>query len=433
MVAQNFLYSIPDYINENFYSKEIKIDVEDNAFVMRNLVSRVKKGYIDATIRFEFDRWIFYSVLVNVKTRGSTLVPAKFIMPNMQFEGDAACDLIIDVILAEGVTLRGSIFAQDIDGTFSLFSGTEEEIPQNTNYFYTKVDLDMLVGQHGRVFFPNKENPVLKALINPQTKIRLKLDSETDFFELNGDLILRGGSIVALGRTFYLREGRLLFNDKQGTLDPLITVRAEMRETDSEGDNVKIFLTAENQKLSAFSPSFSSSPAKSESEIMALLGQIVIPEDTDSIRDFGINVLAGGLNYVAQTTAVKEVEDRLRDLFKFDIFSLRTTILQNALLVGLNNNNNSATIGNYLDNSSVYIGKYFGNAMYLDALLHFDYNASLVETGRSITGLSLEPEIGFELDSPFALIRWSLSPSIGNINNFWIPDVSVGFSWKLMF
>ena len=314
-----------------------------------------------------------------------------------------------------------------------MFSGTEEEIPQNTNYFYTKVDLDMLVGQHGRVFFPNKENPVLKALINPQTKIRLKLDSETDFFELNGDLILRGGSIVALGRTFYLREGRLLFNDKQGTLDPLITVRAEMRETDSEGDNVKIFLTAENQKLSAFSPSFSSSPAKSESEIMALLGQIVIPEDTDSIRDFGINVLAGGLNYVAQTTAVKEVEDRLRDLFKFDIFSLRTTILQNALLVGLNNNNNSATIGNYLDNSSVYIGKYFGNAMYLDALLHFDYNASLVETGRSITGLSLEPEIGFELDSPFALIRWSLSPSIGNINNFWIPDVSVGFSWKLMF
>lgn len=433
LVAQNLWYSIPDYLNENFYSKEIKIDVEDNAFVMRNLVSRVKNGYIDASIRFEFDRWTFYSVLVDVKTRGSTLVPAKFIMPNMQFEGDAACDLEIDVILAEGVTIRGSIFAQDIDGTFSLFSGTDEYAPQNVNYFYTKVDLDMLVGQHGRVFFPNKENPVLKALINPQTKIRLKLDSETDYFELNGDLVLRGGSIVALGRTFYLREGRLLFNEKQGALDPLITVRAEMRETDSEGDNVKIILTAENQKLSAFSPSFSSSPAKSESEIMALLGQIVIPEDTDSIRDFGINVLAGGLNYVAQTTAVKEVEDRLRDLFKFDIFSLRTTILQNALLVGLNNDNNNVTIGNYLDNSSVYIGKYFGNAMYLDALLHFDYNASLIESGRSLTGLSLEPELGFELDSPFALIRWSLSPTIGNMNNFWIPDVSVGFSWKLSF
>lgn len=433
LIAQDLLYSIPDYINENFYSKNIKIDVEDNAFVMNNLVSRAKKGYIDASIRFEFDRWALYSVLVDVKTRGSTLIPAKFVMPIMHFEGDAACDLSIDVILAEGVTIRGSIFAQDIDGTFSLFSGNDDETPQNTNYFYTKVDLDMLVGQHGKVFFPNKENPVLKALINPQTKIRLKIDSETDYFELNGDLVLRGGSIVALGRTFYLREGRLLFNEKQGALDPLITVRAEMRETDSEGDNVKIFLTAENQKLSAFSPSFSSSPAKSESEIMALLGQIVIPEDTDSIRDFGINVLAGGLNYVAQTTAVKEVEDRLRDLFKFDIFSLRTTILQNALLVGFNNNNNNVTIGNYLDNSSVYIGKYFGNAMYLDALLHFDYNASLVESGRSLTGLSLEPEFGFELDSPFALIRWSLSPSIGNINNFWIPDVSVGFSWKFMF
>ena len=75
--------------------------------------------------------------------------------------------------------------------------------------------------------------------------------------------------------------------------------------------NVKIILSADNQKLSMFSPSFSSTPAKSEAEIMALLGQIVISEETDSIRDFGINVLAGGLNYVAQATAVKELEDEL--------------------------------------------------------------------------------------------------------------------------
>ena len=107
--------------------------------------------------------------------------------------------------------------------------------------------------------------------------------------------------------------------------------------------------------------------------------------------------------------------------------------MQNALLVGLNSENNNVTIGNYLDNSSVYIGKYFGNAMYLDALLHFDYNASLVESGRSLIGLSFEPEIGFELDSPFALIRWSLSPNVNSLNNFWIPDVSVGLSWKLLF
>ncbi len=433
LVAQDFLYSIPAYIKENFYSKQIKIDVEDNAFVINNLVSRSKKGYIDATIRFDFDRWSLYSVSVDVKTRGSTLIPAKFIMPNMQFEGDAACDLNIDVILSEGVTLRGSIFAQDIDGTFSLFSGNDESNNAAESFFYTKIDLDMLIGQHGRVFFPNKENPVLKALINPQTKIRLKLDSETDFFELTGDLVFRGGSIVALGRTFYLREGRLVLGEVQGNFDPTITVRAEMRETDSEGDTVRIYLSATNQKLSMFSPTFSSSPPKSESEIMALLGQFVISEDTTSIRDLGVNILAGGLNYVAQSTAVKELEDRLRDLFKFDIFSLRTTILQNALLVGLNNDNNNVTIGNYLDNSSVYIGKYFGNAMYLDALLHFDYNASLVESGRSLTGLSFEPEFGFELDSPFALIRWSLSPNIGSMNNFWIPDVSVGLSWKILF
>lgn len=433
LIAENFLFSVPDYVNENLYSKQITIDVEENAFVINNLAARTKKGYVDATIRFEFDRWALYEVIVDVSTRGSNLVSGKFIMPTMQFEGDVALDLNIDVLLSDGVTVKGSIFGQDVDGILTLFSGNDDEIPVADNYFYTKVDLDMLVGQHGQVFFPNKENPVLKALINPQTKIKVKLDSETDYFDLTGDLVLRGGSVVALDRTFYLREGRLILNTTQGIIDPIITIRAEMRETDSEGDTVKIYLTANNQKLSMFSPTFSSSPPKSETEIMTLLGQIVISEDTTSLRDFGVNILAGGLNYVAQSTAVKEVEDRLRDLFKFDIFSLRTTILQNALLVGLNNDNNNVTIGNYLDNSSVYIGKYFGNAMYLDALLHFDYNASLVESGRSLTGLSFEPEFGFELDSPFALIRWSLSPNISNINNFWIPDVSVGFSWKLLF
>lgn len=433
LIAQDLLFSVPNYVNENLFSKQIKIDVEDNAFVINNLVARGKKGYVDATIRFDFDRWSLYEVEVDVNTRGSTLVPGKFIMSIMQFEGNVALDLNIDVILSEGVTVTGSIFGQDVDGILTPFSGNDEEAPVEESFFYTKVDLDMLLGQHGQVFFPNKESPMLKALINPQTKIKVKLDSETDYFDISGDLVFRGGSVIALDRTFYLREGRLVLSTTQGTFDPIITLRAEMRETDSEGDTVKIYLTATNQKLSMFSPTFTSSPPKSETEIMTLLGQIVLPEDTSSFRDLGVSLLAGGLNYVAQSTAVKEVEDRLRDLFKFDIFSLRTNILQNALIVGLNNENNNVTIGNYLDNSSVYIGKYFGNAMYLDALLHFDYNASLVESGRSLTGLSFEPEFGFELDSPFALIRWSLSPNISNMNNFWIPDVSVGFSWKLLF
>ena len=432
LIVQDLLFSVPNFLNENLYAKQIKIAVEDDAFVLNNLVCRAKKGYVDASIRFDFDRWALYSVKVDVKTRGSTLVPGKFNMSFMQYEGDAACDLNIFVILSEGLSVQGSIFAQDVDGTFSLFTGNDDS-NNKESYFYTKVDLEMLVGQHGEVFFPSRDNPVLKALINPQTKIKVKLDSETDYFDLTGDLVFRGGSVVALDRTFYLREGRLVLNSAQGSFDPTITVRAELRETDTEGDTVRIYLTANNQKLSMFSPTFTSSPPKSETEILTLLGQIVISDDTSSLRDLGVNLLAGGLNYVAQSTAVKEVEDRLRDLFKFDIFSLRTTILQNALLVGLNNENNNVTIGNYLDNSSVYIGKYFGNAMYLDALLHFDYNASLVESGRSLGGLSFEPEIGFELDSPFALIRWSLSPNIGSLNNFWIPDVSVGLSWKLQF
>lgn len=430
--CKNLKFTSPGFIKEPFTVKDITFTANENIISANNFVCKTKKGYVDAFLQFEFDQWSLYSVDLNIKTRKDNLVAAKFSMTNMEFEGDAACDLKINTILSEGVEVTGSVFAENAAGTLTLFSKQSDSTSSN-NYFSTKLDLSVLIGQHGQVQFPNKENPILRALINPQTNISVKMDTDNNFFELNGDLVLRGGEVVALGRTFYLREGRLLLKETQDSFDPTITVRAEMRETDSDGNNVRIILSANNQKLSMFTPSFSASPAKSESEIMALLGQIVISEDTETLQDLGVNVLAGSLNYVAQSTAIKQMENGLRDFFKFDIFSLHTSIIENALLVGIDDTSKTVTIGNYLDDSSVYIGKYLGNALYIDALMHLDYNASLVESGKSTTGLSLEPEFGFELDSPFAVIRWSIAPDIGSLNKFLVPDASIGLSWKLVF
>ena len=81
---------------------------------------------------------------------------------------------------------------------------------------------------------------------------------------------------------FYLKEGRLVFNANEDNIDPLVSFKAEIRERDTDGRQVKIILSAENQLLSQLSPSISASPAKSEAEIMELLGQALLADSGDS-------------------------------------------------------------------------------------------------------------------------------------------------------
>ena len=136
---------------------------------------------------------------------------------------------------------------------------------------------------------------------------------------------------------------------------------------------------------------------------------------------------------------MRKVENTLRDLFNFDIFSIRTMVLQNAMKQSLRLNSesdrtNSVTFGNFFDNSTVYIGKYFSSELYTDALLHWTYDKNRINDDTTTGGLVFQPEIGLELDSPYVKIRWSIDPDMDSIrNNLWIPTAAVTLSWKFSF
>ena len=84
------------------------------------------------------------------------------------------------------------------------------------------------------------------------------------------------------------------------------------------------------------------------------MGQIVLA-DSDSVGDLFVS--AG--EYYLQSTVVRDIENKLRDLLNFDIFSVRTNILQNTInLSTQRNKTKEMSIGNFFDNSTVYIGKY---------------------------------------------------------------------------
>ena len=260
------------------------------------------------------------------------------------------------------------------------------------------------------------------------------MDSVAGTWNLKGDIVLRGGEVTYLSRSFYLKEGRIVLNETQNSFDPNLTIRAETRERDENDEPVTITLSAIRQNVSNFNPQLTSSPAKSENEIMSLLGQIVTADSSSEGKiDFG-NLLAAGLDFGVQVTVLRKAEDSLRDFFNFDIFSMRTMLLQNALKQSLNTDQNTEyTFGNYFDNSTVYIGKYFGSNLYADAMLQWSYDSSKYKKDDPVSGIVFQPELGFELSAPFANIRWSYAPDLGSLLDSFVSATSITLSWKYSF
>ena len=299
------------------------------------------------------------------------------------------------------------------------------------SFFDSKVDLDIEIGEQTEVVYPSRKNPMLWGQITPNTKMYVKVDTILDKFEFKGDLSLRGGEILYIGRNFYIREGRMIFDANQDIVDPLVTLKAEIRERDENRNLVRITLSAENQLLSELSPTLSSSPAKTEKELMELLGQVIFADTVNS--DTAIQEMAAGLvDYGAQVTVLKQVEKRLRKFLKFDIFSMRTLVLQNTMLEVLNTSKSSSrfNMSTLLNNTTVYMGKYFGDSLYADAMLQLVYDETKLNRDNSYGSLRVQPEIGFEMASPFVNVRWSLAPDTANFKNLWVPDTSVTLSWK---
>ena len=396
---------------------------------------RIAKGSAYLDLKLLMDRWMLDVLTLDINTPAGVMVPALVNIPakvsgapSVLIDGYSTCDLAIEVTMSS-VDVRGRFFVDNVD--IDIISGglrgqsTRREglvHPSESGRFAVTLDLGVTTGQHVELFF----DPLLRGLIAPNTKGILRYDSSAGTYSIHSDIVLRGGEISYLNRNFYLREGRVVFTEND-SLDPIITVRAEIREYDEIGEPVRITLSAENQRLSAFSPTYTSSPPKSEMELMRILGQ-ALTADAQS----GLDVLLSGVDYGFQMLILRRIENALRDFLKFDILSLRTMGLQNSLKQWLNvgGEDNRLTVGNFFDNTTVYIGKYFGSSIYADAMLHFAYDEKKALEEGSESGLMFQPEIGLEMDSPFGTIRWSIAPDVGNMQHLWVPSTSIGISWK---
>ncbi len=233
---------------------------------------------------------------------------------------------------------------------------------------------------------------------------------------------MHGGEIFFFDRSFVLKEGAITFKEDQRTFDPRITARAEIREWDpASGEEVKIWLDVDDRSNS-FSPRFSSDPRwrnPTSSPCSA-------PRSPSRWRGRGCFrppcMLSSDV--LSRFGLLRPFEQRVRELLGLDMFSVRTQVIQNIVA--------EKVLGveglNPLDNTSLSLGKYLGDDLFLEMLVRLQ--ASRGPSGLLLPGhgLTSEIELNLEWDTPFFLMEWSFLPR--NPDALFLTDNSLALKWR---
>ena len=425
----NPTFYLPILFEQKLSTDKILLTAANNEFNLSEAVYSLKNTpKFKMSSRVYMNKWSVDHFDMKVVTLEKQSVPVKFKSPIISLQGDTETNLML-TYENKNFDFSGTIFAEnlsissDITELSNNSSGQGAGEANRLEERSVTADLKLKVGTHSSLNF----NPLLRCVFVPFSAVNCKIDTTANLYQLDGSLQLKSGDVAYLNRNFYIREGNIKFNP-QDIANPIVTIKAETREKDSNNQTVRIILSAENQYLLDFNPRFTSNPPKSENEIRTLLGQIVLA-DSASVGDLFVS--AG--EYYLQSTVVRNLENKLRNLLNFDIFSVRTNILQNTInLSTKRKDTNIFSVGNFFDNSTVYIGKYIGSALYVDAMLNMSASDYIDVDYLSTGSLLFQPELGLELELPVMNIRWDMTWDLTPGLKFksYVPATSLSLSWK---
>lgn len=432
LYALNTVMILPDYIDEKFGPFDVNANISGNTISLGPVVIQTSetKTNVWTEVQLIFDRWKFGDVIIDVSTMQSQEVKAAVKLLGVEIDGKASCDLNLKINPSR-FDISGNILLND--GSICLSNNLETE--SDSQDIDVLCDLTISLGPHVDFLYPSKKLPVIRATLRATEDFNFQMDGTKGAFYVKGAADLKGGEIFYFRRNFYLREGRIEVNGNQNNFDPIISLSAEIRERDNK-ENVKIILSAENQRLSTLVPRISSVPPRSEAEIMALLARITVSDvlgstSTDSVSLSWRDVVASTSDIFTQMGITRVLEQKLMDVLHLDLFSMRTMLLQNAILYA--GSKEEIKPGNFLDGTTVYIGKYLGSNIYLDGMFHlyYDENSPATDTWG---GLRFQLESGLEMNTPFFDLRWKFAPQLDTFREtYGVPDTSISLSWSFTY
>ncbi len=429
--VKDMKFTVSEYLKEPIFSPEVLITAEDNTIYLTSDSFTCGGIPVGVDLGVYFDRWAFDYISIALRMAENTYVAGRVNQAFLDITGDLNANLDLTVA-SDSMSLTGDVYVIHpecvINNNFMDDGSGDEE----GDFFSVYVDVRVFIESKAQAYYPSRNNPIVRGLVTADGPIHVLFDSVAGTYGVVGNLMMRGGEVLYLNRNFYLREGAIYLNESESGFNPLINIRAETRERTNDGKLVRIILSIPNQRVNAISPELSSDSALSELEIRTLLGEAILVESGTSTGAMFSQLAASGVDYLIQNSLIRGLENRLRDSLHFDIFSLRTPFFQQAVESALagGDNDDSSRIGNFFDNTTVYIGKYIGTSVYMDAMFSIRYDDN--RDDLQFSDFVIQPEIGLEFPAPFANIRWSIAPDITqSVQNLWVPYTSLSLSWKL--
>jgi hypothetical protein len=433
-----------NYLSRDIRPAPFNIVLEGNEINWGPVPARVGNGAGTAGGWFIFDRWIPSTFLINISVPEETPIPYGFDIAGFIAAGDAAGELHLsleDMVFG----IRGELIAQDtemglnMERIMAIRSG--DPVPHRV---FVLADIGITTGKKVEFIWPAAGFPIIQAYADIGTQVKITADTATRRFSVNSDINVRSGELYYFERSFYIRSGTITLRENELRVEPRITARAEVRDRTDDGP-VTISLIVDNAPLFNFTARFESSPPLSQIEIFSLLGQTITGTGgEDSGGAMGRALLSSTTDVLAQFQVVRRMERGVRDFLSLDMFSVRTQLIQNAIfentLYRINRNpvDRKAGVGNYFDNTTVFLGKYITPDFFGQAMLSLRYDANRIEpgglTGGGLSlggGLILEGDLGIEIKGPLFDIRWNFMPL--HPENLFINDMAFTLLWNWSF
>ena len=240
-------------------------------------------------------------------------------------------------------------------------------------------------------------------------------------------------------------EGNLSFPTDpmaSASFNPVLSLRARLRDFDSEGNPVDVYLILRNSTLDSINPSFESSPSKSLSEIMQILGQSILPNSIygDISLSSMVSLVSASMDILTRIGIIpgpqeNTLEQSIRSTLSLDTFSLHTNIFENIIFDTVSyassniENESLSPVARYLDGTTLYMGKYLSPELYIEAMMHLAAESNPTETKHTFLSddLNLDIEVSLEWDNPLAVFTFFTRPQ--NITVYDILD-SFGFGFS---
>ncbi len=428
--------SIP-YVPEDLHIDDIYISLIGKEIIFAPFYIRTQDTVNEATFKLYIDDVIPTGMDLRLMIDEEQSVPIdyEFTQFKIKYIGRGSGDISLGGDFKE-LSIIGD--ATISDGMVSLLLKAKKKVTLNP---IAIVDLTVKTGKNLNAVFPNPELPILTVVAKEGEELTVIVQHAQNKFNASGKIGIRGGEIIYFQKNFYITEGVLDLNFTQDTIDPKVSLIAKLKDFDSSGEKVDIILSVEDDSVFDLSPSFSASPNKTLTEISQILGNNIIPDDISGNNDLSTALAVATLATdviqqvgIIDIDPIDDLELSIRNALNLDLFSIRTQVIQNILLDTIPGDFSSTItrnpIARYLDNTTIFLGKYITDDMFIQAIMQLTVNDDY-NTGLFITDdIGLDFEVSYEWNNPLNTLIISMAPESLAIKDI-LDSISIGMSWKL--